>query len=70
MDAAAFQLHSAHFLADLSRSPATPTLRAYRADLRHLTAWLGGTGRSLAAYFAAYPQWAPLTRNRKQTTLE
>lgn len=26
--------------------------------------------RSLAAYFAAYPQWAASTRNRKQTTLE
>lgn len=73
MDVATLRTLAEHFLTDLRRSPAT--LRAYRADLRHLLGWLNATGETLSgpglgAYFAAHPQWAPSTRNRKQTAVE
>ena len=72
MDAATLQTQAERFLTELKRSP--QTVRAYRADLRHLTLWLGQTGGllngpGLDAYFAVHP-WAPSTRNRKQTALE
>jgi len=72
MDAATLQTQAERFLTELKRSP--QTVRAYRADLRHLAGWLGETGHrlngpGLDAYFAAHP-WAPSTRNRKQTALE
>ncbi|MFD2610802.1 tyrosine-type recombinase/integrase [Deinococcus taklimakanensis] len=73
MDASTLQNQTERFLADLKRSP--QTVRAYRADLRHLEGWLEETGRilngeGLEAYFAAHHRWAPATRSRKQTTLE
>ncbi|GMA14334.1 integrase (plasmid) [Deinococcus metallilatus] len=73
MDVTTLQTQAERFLTELRRSP--QTVRAYRADLRHLTDWLQRTGRrlereTLETYFAAHPQWAPATRNRKQTTLE
>lgn len=73
MDAMTLGVRAEHFLADLRRSSAT--IRAYRADLRHLAGWLEETGQvlngaGLAAYFAAHPRWAASTHNRKQTTLE
>ena len=73
MDATTLQIQAERFLTDLKRS--LHTVRAYRADLRHLTGWLGETGHLLTAegldaYFAAHAQWAASTRNRKQTALE
>ncbi|WP_135230359.1 tyrosine-type recombinase/integrase [Deinococcus fonticola] len=67
------QTQAERFLADLKRSP--HTVRAYRADLRHLAGWLEETGHFLTAegldaYFATHAQWAASTRNRKQTALE
>jgi hypothetical protein len=40
MDAIALQTQAERFLTELRRSP--QTVRAYRADLRHLAGWLGG----------------------------
>nr|WP_255638983.1 tyrosine-type recombinase/integrase [Deinococcus betulae] len=71
MDIATLQDQSQRFLSELTRSP--NTVRAYRADLIHLIAWLqeqGLDGEQLGRYFAAHPQWAPATRSRKQTTFE
>lgn len=73
MDTAVLQTQAERFLADLHRSP--QTIRAYRADLRHLTIWLAETGQlldgeSLSNYFATHGDWAASTRSRKQTTLE
>ncbi|MDK2014728.1 MULTISPECIES: tyrosine-type recombinase/integrase [Deinococcus] len=73
MDATTLNSQAERFLAELHRSP--QTVRAYRADLRHLTGWLRETAHglereALEAYFAVHPHWAPATRSRKQTTLE
>lgn len=73
MDAATLQTQSERFLSELNRSP--HTVRAYRADILQLTAWLqewdqGLDGEQLRRYFAAHPHWAPATRSRKQTTFE
>lgn len=73
MDHATLELQSQRFLRGLERSP--HTVRAYGADLRHLTAWLAQAGHpltpdSLDAYFASHPAWAASTRHRKQTALE
>ncbi|SEJ94091.1 integrase/recombinase XerD [Deinococcus reticulitermitis] len=73
MDAMTLQTQAERFLAELKRSP--HTVRAYRADLRHLITWLDEMGHplngpGLDAYFAAHAQWAASTRNRKQTALE
>lgn len=73
MDAPTLQIQAERFLADLKRSP--QTVRAYRADLRHLTGWLQETEHlldreSLETYFAVHSHWAPATRSRKQTALE
>lgn len=73
MDTNRLQTQAERFLTELKRSP--QTVSAYRADLRHLTGWLRETGHllngsGLDAYFAAHSQWAPSTRNRKQTALE
>lgn len=73
MDAPTPQAQAERFLTELKRS--SQTVRAYRADLRHLTEWLKTThhvldGDGLSAYFGAHPHWAPATRNRKQTALE
>ncbi|ABF45998.1 MULTISPECIES: tyrosine-type recombinase/integrase [Deinococcus] len=73
MDVTTLQTQAERFLTELKRSP--QTVRAYRADLRHLTTWLEETGQvlngeGLDAYFAAHLHWAPATRNRKQTALE
>lgn len=42
MDATTLNSQAERFLAELHRSP--QTVRAYRADLRHLTDWLRETG--------------------------
>ncbi|WP_339097905.1 tyrosine-type recombinase/integrase (plasmid) [Deinococcus sp. VB142] len=73
MDATTLNSQAERFLAELHRSP--QTVRAYRADLRHLTDWLRETGHglereALEAYFTVHPHWASATRSRKQTTLE
>lgn len=73
MNHATLELQSQRFLRGLERSP--HTVRAYGADLRHLTAWLVQAGQpltpdSLDAYFAAHPAWAASTRHREQTALE
>ncbi len=73
MQATTLQTQAERFLADLKRSP--QTVRAYRADLRHLTGWLQETGHllereALETYFAVHSHWAPATRSRKQTALE
>lgn len=72
MNADDFQRAIEQFLKGLKRS--TATLRAYRADLKHLGRWLLEQQReldasALEAYFAAH-EWAASTQNRKQTAIE
>lgn len=73
MDAARFQTCATRFLAELQRSP--QTIRAYRADLRHLQTWLATHQQSLDAqslgeYLTAHSTWAASTRSRKHTSFE
>ena len=72
MNADDFQRAIEQFLKGLKRSAAT--LRAYRADLKHLGRWLLEQQKeldapALEAYFAAH-EWAASTQNRKQTAIE
>lgn len=73
MEVSELQSEAEHFLTGLNRSD--QTIRAYRADLRHLTRWLVEECRALDAdslsdYFTVHTSWAPSTRSRKQTALE
>ncbi len=73
MEVSQLQSAAEHFLKELKRSD--QTIRAYHADLRHLTHWLTEEHRALDAdslsdYFTAHTSWAPSTRSRKQTALE
>ncbi|MPY68369.1 tyrosine-type recombinase/integrase [Deinococcus sp. SDU3-2] len=56
------------FIHDLSGQRSAHTLRAYAADLRHLTSWLDTAvldEAALARYFAAHAHWKPATVGRK-----
>jgi len=63
------------FLGELQGRRSPHTLRAYGADLRHLTAWLESEHCSLSPeaiqrYFVQHPSWAAATISRKQSSLE